>query len=36
LLYLSGMVVMLWNVVMTARQGRAINAPVVAVNPAHA
>ena len=36
LLYLSGMIVMLWNVVMTARQGRAINAPVVAVNPAHA
>jgi len=36
LLYLTGMVVMLWNTVMTARQGRAVNAPVVAVNPAHA
>ncbi|MEW6478863.1 MAG: cytochrome-c oxidase, cbb3-type subunit I [Pseudomonadota bacterium] len=35
-LYLGGMIVMLWNVIMTARQGRAINAPVVAVNPAHA
>jgi cytochrome c oxidase cbb3-type subunit 1 len=35
-LYLAGMIVMLWNVVMTALQGRAVNAPVVAVNPAHA
>jgi cytochrome c oxidase cbb3-type subunit 1 len=36
LLYLGGMVVMLWNVVMTALQGKAQNAPVLAVNPAHA
>jgi cytochrome c oxidase cbb3-type subunit I len=36
LLYLGGMVVMLWNVVMTALQGKAHNAPVMAVNPAHA
>jgi len=35
-LYLAGMIVMLWNVIMTALQGRAVNAPVVAVNPAHA
>ncbi|GLS12705.1 cytochrome c oxidase, cbb3-type subunit I [Hydrogenophaga electricum] len=35
-LYLTGMIVMLWNVVMTALQGRAVNAPVIAVNPAHA
>ncbi len=35
-LYLAGMIVMLWNVIMTAMQGRAVNAPVVAVNPAHA
>ena len=36
LLYLSGMIVMLWNVIMTALQGKAQNAPVMAVNPAHA
>ena len=36
LLYLGGMVVMLWNVIMTALQGKAHNAPVMAVNPAHA
>ncbi|MFP8781033.1 cytochrome-c oxidase, cbb3-type subunit I [Hydrogenophaga sp. RWCD_12] len=36
LLYLTGMIVMLWNVVMTALQGKAHNAPVMAVNPAHA
>ena len=36
LLYLSGMVIMLWNTIMTARQGRAVDAPVIAVNPAHA
>ncbi|MBL8389173.1 MAG: cytochrome-c oxidase, cbb3-type subunit I [Hydrogenophaga sp.] len=36
LLYLTGMIVMLWNVVMTALQGKAQNAPVLAVNPAHA
>jgi cytochrome c oxidase cbb3-type subunit 1 len=35
-LYLSGMVVMLWNVVMTARQGRIVDVPVLNVNPAHA
>ncbi len=34
LLYLGGMVVMLWNVTMTALQGRADNAPV--LEPAHA
>ena len=36
LLYLCGMVIMLWNTIMTARQGRAVDAPVIAVNPAHA
>ena len=36
LLYLSGMVVMLWNVIMTVRQGRVVAVPVAAVNPAHA
>jgi cytochrome c oxidase cbb3-type subunit 1 len=36
LLYLGGMIVMLWNVIMTAMQGKAENAPVLAVNPAHA
>ncbi len=36
LLYLGGMLVMLWNVVMTMRQGRAVAVPVLAVNPAHA
>ena len=36
LLYLAGMVVMLWNVIMTARQGRIQPVRVVAVNPAHA
>ncbi len=35
-LYLSGMLVMLWNVVMTAKQGRVQAVPVMAVNPAHA
>ena len=35
-LYLSGMLVMLWNVIMTMRQGRAVDVPVLAVNPAHA
>ncbi|MBA4214417.1 MAG: cytochrome-c oxidase, cbb3-type subunit I [Polaromonas sp.] len=35
-LYLAGMIVMLWNVIMTAMQGKAVNAPVLAVNPAHA
>ncbi|MBS3912010.1 MAG: cytochrome-c oxidase, cbb3-type subunit I [Hydrogenophaga sp.] len=36
LLYFGGMVVMLWNVVMTVRQGRVVPVPVMAVNPAHA
>jgi cytochrome c oxidase cbb3-type subunit 1 len=36
LLYLGGMLVMLWNVVMTMRQGRVVDVPVLAVNPAHA
>jgi len=36
LLYLGGMVVMLWNVIMTVRQGRVVPVPVTAVNPAHA
>jgi len=35
-LYLFGMVVMLWNVVMTARQGRIEPVRIPAVNPAHA
>ncbi len=35
-LYLGGMVVMLWNVIMTAKQGRIQDVPVMAVNPAHA
>jgi cytochrome c oxidase cbb3-type subunit 1 len=36
LLYLGGMVIMLWNVIMTTRQGKAQDVPVLAVNPAHA
>jgi cytochrome c oxidase cbb3-type subunit 1 len=36
LLYLAGMLVMAWNVWMTAISGRAVKVPVVAVNPAHA
>jgi cytochrome c oxidase cbb3-type subunit I len=36
LLYLGGMCLMLWNVVMTIRQGRVEDVPVLAVNPAHA
>jgi len=35
-LYLGGMIVMLWNVIMTARQGRIVDVPVASVNPAHA
>ena len=35
-LYLSGMLIMLWNMVMTIRQGRVVQIPVLAVNPAHA
>ena len=34
LLYLSGMLLMLWNTVMTVRVGRAVNAPI--AQPAHA
>jgi hypothetical protein len=30
------MLVMLWNVIMTIRQGRVVGVPVLAVNPAHA
>jgi cytochrome c oxidase cbb3-type subunit I len=36
LLYLGGMCLMLWNVVMTIRQGQVKAVPVLAVNPAHA
>jgi cytochrome c oxidase cbb3-type subunit I len=35
-LYLGGMCLMLWNVVMTIRQGQVKAVPVLAVNPAHA
>ena len=34
LLYLGGMILMLWNTVMTAMAGRAVNAPI--AQPAHA
>jgi len=36
LLYLSGMLLMAWNVVMTVRCGRVVTAPVPAAVPAHA
>ncbi len=36
LLYLSGMGVMLWNMVMTIRGGKAVDAPVPRLDPAHA
>ncbi|MBA4195061.1 MAG: cytochrome C oxidase Cbb3, partial [Comamonadaceae bacterium] len=36
LLYLGGMIVMLWNVVMTARSGQAEEVRVPAPQPAHA
>ncbi|MGA1286211.1 MAG: cytochrome-c oxidase, cbb3-type subunit I [Rubrivivax sp.] len=36
LLYLSGMLLMAWNVVMTVRSGRVVTAPVPAPVPAHA
>ena len=36
LLYLSGMILMLWNTVMTAMAGRATNAPIPQAVPAHA
>ena len=35
-LYLAGMVVMLWNTVMTARSGRSEDVRIPALNPAHA
>jgi cytochrome c oxidase cbb3-type subunit 1 len=35
-LYLFGMIVMLWNVIMTARQGQIEPVRITAVNPAHA
>ena len=36
LLYLSGMLIMGWNVVMTVRSGKAAAAPIPLVTPAHA
>jgi cytochrome c oxidase cbb3-type subunit I len=36
LLYLGGMLVMLWNTVMTARGGQAQDVRIPAINPAHA
>ena len=36
LLYLSGMVLMLWNVLMTATKGKAVDVRIPAVIPAHA
>jgi cytochrome c oxidase cbb3-type subunit 1 len=36
LLYLTGMVIMGWNTVMTVRNGRSADVPVPAVTPAHA
>jgi cytochrome c oxidase cbb3-type subunit 1 len=36
LLYLSGMLIMAWNTVMTVRAGRVAVAPVPPVQPAHA
>jgi cytochrome c oxidase cbb3-type subunit 1 len=36
LLYLGGMILMLWNVVMTALAGRAVTTPISAPQPAHA
>jgi cytochrome c oxidase cbb3-type subunit 1 len=36
LLYLSGMLVMAWNVWMTAISGRSVLVPVPAFQPAHA
>jgi cytochrome c oxidase cbb3-type subunit 1 len=36
LLYLSGMILMLWNVLMTATKGSAVDARIPAVVPAHA
>jgi cytochrome c oxidase cbb3-type subunit 1 len=36
LLFLSGMVLMLWNVLMTAFKGQAVEVRIPAVNSAHA
>jgi len=36
LLYLGGMLLMLWNVIMTARNGKVEAVRIPAVNPAHA
>jgi cytochrome c oxidase cbb3-type subunit 1 len=36
LLYLSGMVIMLWNTVMTVRSGKVVETPVPMVAAAHA
>jgi cytochrome c oxidase cbb3-type subunit 1 len=36
LLYLSGMVIMAWNVLMTVRSGKPAAAVIPAVAPAHA
>jgi cytochrome c oxidase cbb3-type subunit 1 len=36
LLYLGGMVVMLWNTIMTATRGQSVTAPIPAVAAAHA
>jgi len=35
-LYLSGMLIMAWNTVMTAKSGKAVSAPIPALSPAHA
>ena len=35
-LYLSGMLIMAWNVVMTVRSGQAVAAPIPRVAAAHA
>jgi cytochrome c oxidase cbb3-type subunit I len=36
LLYLTGMLIMLWNVIMTATKGQIVDVRIPAVNPAHA
>jgi cytochrome c oxidase cbb3-type subunit 1 len=36
LLYLGGMLVMAWNVVMTIRGGRAVRVAIATLKPAHA
>jgi cytochrome c oxidase cbb3-type subunit 1 len=35
-LYLTGMIIMAWNVWMTAISGRSVNVAIPAVKPAHA